>query len=250
MLCFNDRCIIKMYDDNYYKLIQGTFKEKGSKDDSDIGIRNFFKNETKLSQSLSRSRQKVFEYAMCNDFPYFVTLTINKEQCDRYDLDIFIKKFTQWIRDIRKKYKCQIKYLFIPENHKDGAWHLHGFLDVPEYMLEKFDISIQNEYIKNNRNNIYNWSLYEKKFGFNIIEPVRNKEATAKYATKYIVKNLGSNIDQNKKVYYASRGLKTAETIAELRPMSDIEFDYVGEYCSVKWIKSKNEVEEIIKCNT
>ena len=60
-------------------------------------------NENKLENNLSRAKSKIFQYAMCNDFEYFVTLTLDSKKYDRYNLSKFIKDLGQMIRNNRKK---------------------------------------------------------------------------------------------------------------------------------------------------
>ena len=66
------------------------------------------------------------EYALCNNWEYFVTLTIDKKKQDRYNLQNYIHDLGVWIGNYNKKYNTKLKYLLIPEKHKDGAIHCHG----------------------------------------------------------------------------------------------------------------------------
>lgn len=116
-------CVVRKFRDKYKLVVIAGYNPNKSKARED-----FATNEQKLENNLSRSRNKVFEYAYCNDWEYFVTMTLDKEKFDRYDLKAWKKSLTQWIRDYRKKYGCKIQYLLIPERHKDGAWHIHGLL--------------------------------------------------------------------------------------------------------------------------
>ena len=43
-------------------------------------------SDVKLSNNISRAKSKVFEYAYCNHWDYFITLTISPDKYDRYDL--------------------------------------------------------------------------------------------------------------------------------------------------------------------
>lgn len=79
----------------------------------------------KILNSLTRSKQKLFDYAMENNFDYFFTGTFNK---NRTDYKKMVRYITQMIRDLRKK-GYDIKYILIPELHADMVnWHLHGLL--------------------------------------------------------------------------------------------------------------------------
>lgn len=120
---------VKYFRPGFYKLVH--FKR------SPIGFsgkptENKAKGIEKHEASISRARSVVFQLAMCNSWEYFFTGTLNPEWHDRHNLDRFRSAFAQWIRDQRKKYRSNIRYVFVAERHKDGAWHLLtvGFLFV------------------------------------------------------------------------------------------------------------------------
>lgn len=80
--------------------------------------------------SLSRSKRFIREISLCNDFTHFVTLTINKEYCDRYNIDVaqeHLKQILHNYQRICKRQSLDFKYLLITEKHKDGAFHFHRF---------------------------------------------------------------------------------------------------------------------------
>lgn len=192
--------------------------------------------------NIARARTRIFEYSMVNEFDYFVTLTLNKNKQDRYDLREYIKNLGQFIRDYRKKYKVDIQYLLIPEKHIDGAWHMHGLLKNIEYShLERFTLDMDipdklKKMIKNGRT-IYNFPLYQNKFGWVTLEKVKNQEACSKYMTKYISKSLNSSrgvTEKEQKLYYVSRGLKLPELVQKgslnSRQVQTLPWTYQNEY--------------------
>lgn len=196
----------------------------------------------KLGHSISRSKSKVLEYALCNDWVWFVTLTLNPEKYQRDDLQTFISDLGQFIRNQRKKFGIEIKYLLIPELHKDGKnWHMHGlFSELPINDLEPHPLP------KLLKKGYLNWSAYEKKFGFNSIGQIHDPVKCSMYIVKYITKNVENpQVDLNKKLYYNSRGLNTAKKIAEgqlIKPLN-ICFDFEGPFCkatfvdTIEWFK-------------
>ena len=122
----NNCSFLKKYCENKYKLVtlrsvkvggyeeeKNTLYEVENKNSRDV-------NEEKLSNNISRAKSKIYEYALCNDFEYFVTLTLDKNKIDRSNIDNFIKKLSQYIRDTRKSTGQKIQYILIPEKHKDG----------------------------------------------------------------------------------------------------------------------------------
>ena len=120
---------IKKYNEDMYKIVYSKLPIKRPGFEHKDNFKRFRGiNDSKLSNSFSRARTRVFEYASCNEFEYFITLTIDKEKLDRYDLKEYIKKLGQFIRNYRRDYGCDIQYLLIPEKHIDGAWHMHGLI--------------------------------------------------------------------------------------------------------------------------
>ena len=259
----NNCSFLKQYSINKYKLVtlKRSIKASGYEEEKSTlydakNIRN--KNEEKLENNISRAKSKVLEYALCNDFQYFVTLTLDSKKMDRSNISEYIKKLGQYIRNIKKATGQKIEYILIPERHADGEnWHMHGLMknlqDLREYNEEENIPQRMKNKIKKYREenlNLYEWVGYSKKFGFNCIEPIRNKDACAKYITKYISKNLDNDkgiTEKNKKKYYASRGLKTAKNIKKgVILTKDINYDFENEYCKIKWL-NMSQADEIEK---
>lgn len=86
--------------------------------------------ERKEVDNMKRAVQTVYDLAKSNEWDWFITLTISKEICDRYDYGKCsdeIIRFTRFMRD----HGC--RWLIVPEQHKDGAYHFHGLVqgDLP-----------------------------------------------------------------------------------------------------------------------
>lgn len=230
---YYDLTTIKQYRKNNYKVctIKTGVLRKGQK------VYRMPKNSVntkKLDNNLVRAKTTIKEYALCNDFEYFVTLTLDKQKYNRYDLKKYIKDLGQFIRDYRKKYKSDIQYILIPEQHKDGAWHIHGLIKgISEQHLINFD-NIPNAPKKLKNKEYYNFTLYSKKFGFCSLGKIRDIEKVSSYITKYINKNLGQNIELGNKTYYATRGLKKAQTIKKGHLVCPLEYDFENDYCKIK----------------
>lgn len=217
-------------------------RKKGVEIDDIVFAERGSVNDTKMSESISRTKNKIFELSFCNPWDWFFTGTINPNKQNRTDLELFHKQLTQWLRDYNKKYKLSIKFLFVPELHSDGkSWHVHGFIyGLPVEHLKQFEVgnkmgkSLADKILKGDI--VYNWQAYFERFGFCDLEPVRNQEAVSKYMTKYINKELANSVTElNAHKYYHSRGLKFAETIKKgSMNWTGIEPDYIGEYASTK----------------
>ena len=253
----HDQTILKVYDDKYIKVIHmNVLRNSGVEADektayikSDTPI-----NDEKLQESLCRTKSTVKELALCNPWDFFFTGTLDPDKYNREDIEVFRKTFTQGIRDYNKKHCTHIKYLFIPELHDDGkSWHIHGFLyGLPVSHLKRFcigDVMGKNIAEKVQRGDVvYNWPAYADKFGFCDIEPIRDPLRSASYIAKYVTKSFDSGITElNKHKYFASKGLKKAEKVASGNCDLLFDWDYIGDYCSIKTLPYTEEVLETLK---
>ena len=82
-----------------------------------------------MLRSMRRARAKVRRLALANEFSYFVTLTLSPEMVDRYDSAAIMKKVNVWLGNMVKR--KGLRYVLVPERHKDGAFHFHGFFAGP-----------------------------------------------------------------------------------------------------------------------
>lgn len=80
-----------------------------------------------LLRAQRRARTKVRDLALSNDFRYFVTLTLDGGKVDRYDVHAVTKKLNSWLDNAVRRHG--LKYVLVPELHKDGAIHFHGFIN-------------------------------------------------------------------------------------------------------------------------
>ena len=207
---------LEKYHDNFYRLIVMKVPIRSDMYNGKRGSKDM--NDEKLENNISRARRNIFQYAMCNEFEYFITLTLDKEKADRYDLDQWAKDLGEWIRNKQKKnlaYKSEkVEYLLIPETHKDNAWHIHGLIrGLPENRLRIFE---ENEVLPDRMRKMIlsgrelkEWSHYTHRFGWNSLERIRDRDSVAKYITKYLTKDISEIKNRkNKKLYYHTRGLK------------------------------------------
>lgn len=174
------------------------------------------KHEDKLPAALSRARRVCLELALCNDWKWFATFTIAESNHDRKNLDGFYERFSEWLKYQKKKYSIKLPYLLVPEQHGDGSWHMHGFFnsDLDRFLVpfkESWD-SGENIPYKLVEKGYCNWPEYQKKFGFCSFGEIRNHDAAAFYATKYISKSFQGDARRvGLKLYYCSQGLNRAQ---------------------------------------
>lgn len=78
-----------------------------------------------LERARRRARAQVRRLALCNEFRWFVTLTIDPKKIDSYDAAMVIKRLNQWLSNRVKR--DGLRYVLVPERHKSGRIHFHGF---------------------------------------------------------------------------------------------------------------------------
>lgn len=88
-----------------------------------------------FDRSRRRARAKVRDLALSNRFSWFVTLTLDQARVNRYDLSSFQRVLTRWLDNAVRRRGLQ--YILVPERHKDGAIHFHGFFS--EAAMEMVD---------------------------------------------------------------------------------------------------------------
>ena len=88
--------------------------------------------------SVNRTVNQIYAISRSNHWTYFITLTIDANKLDNTDFNLISEKLNIWTNNIKKRYAPDLKYLLVPELHKDGKkWHFHGlFSDIGNLPLE------------------------------------------------------------------------------------------------------------------
>lgn len=216
------------YDDiEYLKEVNQRFVygyEPGQSEDDNI----------RYAASLARSRSRVLQLAFNNKWDYFVTLTFDKDKIDRYDYKAICASMLKFFDNYKQRKSKDFKYLLIPEQHKDGAFHFHGYF-----------AGIASGDVRRNEHGYFDFVPYRKKYGFCSISTIEDREKCACYVSKYITKDMFNTTPPPRThLYFCSRGLKYDEVIscgaapAAFVPSSDcVETSFV--YCK-KYFCSRN----------
>lgn len=154
--------------------------------------------EEKLNRARARAKSKLRDYILCNDFKWFVTLTLSPEQIDRNDYGAVISRLNVYLGNrVRRN---GLKYVGVCEVHKRGGFHFHFLMNdslmlshsgtylrpsggkpVKEITVRKMGICLEE---CRDVYNIDDWSL-----GFTTaIELYGDRQAVANYVGKYITK--------------------------------------------------------------
>lgn len=151
--------------------------------------------EQRQVSRLYETKNKIVQYALCNDFDQFWTLTFAD---DRYDIDLCYKKLYNFLRSIKQKYG-KFRYVIVAEFHKDNAVHFHAITG--GYKGSLTDINVTQK-----GNTVYN--LDDWKWGFTNCQYIVNRHAVSKHIAKSIE---NSPAAKGRKKYWHSDGLKTAQ---------------------------------------
>ena len=134
-----------------------------------------------VNRAAARARKQLFELCACNDLDLFFTITLNKEFIDRYDYKAAVKKLGQWL-DNRVR-RNGLRYVAVPELHKDGAIHFHGLCNADACRLVDSGHTDKGH-------TVYN--LSDWKIGFSTaIKLYGDRNAAAHYVAKYVTKAQG-----------------------------------------------------------
>lgn len=145
----------------------GAPRQKGKKSDGEDQIR-----------SMRRARAKLRRLALANEFQYFVTLTLDGSKIDRYDGAAVVKRLNQWTDNMVRRHG--LRYIIVPELHKDGAYHFHGF-------LAGNGLKVVDSGVKWDNRPVFN--LPQWKYGFSTAQELYGDyHAAVGYCCKYIGK--------------------------------------------------------------
>lgn len=267
-------CIGKLrkYNDNYFRVTEmKSHPEETEVNNQNIvnnsGLAEKIENENpkkivvrgvnteKLPESLSRTKSLVFEIMICNAWDYFATFTLGNKY-ERNNIDVFRKTFMVWLKNYNARYNLSIKYLLIPEQHKDGKnWHLHGAIMglpiehlTPFLITGKLPIKMLNKIAMGSK--LYNWTAYAEKFGYVSLEGIHSHKAISKYITKYISKDIKKTpIEFNRRMFWASHGLKRAEVLHEGEILQNFKPDFENDYIKTKAFENMEEALQLFAEN-
>lgn len=199
-------------------------------------------NYVKLEASTSRANRVVKEYALCNEWDWFVTLTLDKAKFDRYDLNAYHKAFGQFLHNYNRR--CgegeKVRYILIPEMHKDGAWHMHGLIK-----------GIRSRDLAPNDNGYLEWLQYTDRFGYMSLGAIRDRQKVANYITKYITKDLSNSVKEyGAHLYYHSRGLAVGTELYrghDVNVSCDWDYERPDGFCKVKWFDDTDSFADAVQ---
>lgn len=158
-----------------------------------------------------RARVAVRDLGLSNDWAYFVTLTLDPQRINRYDPVEVVKHLNHWLDNhVRRD---GLAYVLVPEHHKDGAIHFHGFFNGALPVVD-------SGHTDSGGHRVFNLPAWG--WGFSTaIELYGEKAAAVAYCCKYVAK-------QQEKIggrwYYSGGKLRRPDV-----RWSDVDFDALAE---------------------
>lgn len=162
-----------------------------------------------IKSSVNRTVNQIYAISRSNRWEYFVTLTIDPNKLDSTDFNLISEKLNIWTNNLKKRYAPDLKYILVPELHKDKSkWHFHGLFanigSMPLTFSGKTCIGkFVYDYIKKPyATKVYNIPLW--KYGYSTATEVKDTAKASSYITKYITKDV-SKVLENQHRYLASQ---------------------------------------------
>lgn len=152
--------------------------------------------------SLMRTKTRITDFTLANQFDLFTTFTFDPEKVDSLDFDYAKSKMSNWLK-VAKRNSPELKYLIVAELHKvSGRIHFHALMkNYTGELLPAYNKNHTKMY-KNNRQ-VFNIGSYN--WGFSTAVKIDNIEKVSSYIQKYITKDMLKIT--NKKRYWSSKNL-------------------------------------------
>ena len=223
--------MITIKKNNYYSEIIFTksknndYNENENTENENIENENIENNTPRdyLNESLMRSKRLILDYALNNNFNYFVTFTFDSSKINRSNFNSCKNKILKALNNFKNRYDSEFKYILVPELHSNGiAIHFHGLI-----FTSNMDFLKRLYFSKDYFTNVYRHDFFFNRFGANCFIPIINSsERVAFYITKYISK---SNVRVFSNSYFVSKGLNRSTTLisSNLKEFKDFIIDNV-----------------------
>lgn len=188
-----------------------TLERAAIQDDGPDDVAAQARQRASRERAQRRARVAVRDLGLCNDWAYFVTLTLDQRRINRYDPAEVVKHLNHWLDNhVRRD---GLAYVLVPEHHKDGAIHFHGFFNAA---LPVVDSGHRDQ----GGHTVYNLPAWG--WGFSTaISLYGEKAAAVAYCCKYVAK-------QQEKIggrwYYSGGRLRRPEV-----QWTDVDFDALAD---------------------
>ena len=143
----------------------------------------YYDRQQRASQvSLNRSKQNLIGICRANRWDYFITFTFNPRLVDSTNYEEVCVKAGNFMHNLQKRHCPDLKYVLVPELHKEGGkYHLHGLIS------DCAGLRMRVSGLEKNGHIIYNIPSW--KYGWNTATAVEHTGKVSNYIAKYITKD-------------------------------------------------------------
>lgn len=135
-----------------------------------------------IAVSMSRTKNNIYNIARSHEWKWFVTFTFARDNFNASDFDNVVKKMRKNMNHTKERYCPNLKYLIVPELHKDKTnYHFHGLLA----NCDELEFVFSGKFDKHGRPvfNIPRWS-----WGWSTATLVGDTSKASGYICKYVTK--------------------------------------------------------------
>lgn len=161
------------------------------------------KNRTKeqiehsIQVSLGRTKNNIYNIARSYKWKWFITLTFDRDLTDAKQFELVTKRLRIYLNNLQKRKCPNLKYLIVPELHKDKEnYHFHGLItgcNELEFVFSgKFD-----------KKNIPIFNIPSWTWGFTTATLISDTNKASGYITKYVTKTTEQYLF-NKRRYFSN----------------------------------------------
>lgn len=161
-------------------------------------------------------RDRVRDIVLMNDFTHFLTITINPDEFDSFDVDVVRKKLSKWLHhQVERK---GLKYILIPEYHESKRIHAHALVNDVFTLVPSVR---KNGTVRKTKNGAIVYNVTDWRYGWSTcIKLDDQKMRVANYVTKYITKGSDKIFG---KYFWSSKNIQREPQII----LTDTEFESV-----------------------
>ena len=180
------------------KKVRANERKKKTEDE-----RTQFDIDLSIRQSMHRTKDKIWNICLSNEWEYFITFTFNPKIVNSKDYDDCSSKLHDWLDNAKKYCAPDLKYCIVPEFHSDKEkYHFHAL------MSNLGNIQLIDSGRRKDRGTKIIYNIANYRLGFSTAIPV-SKDSTSQskivgYMLKYITKDLLA-LTQGKKRYWYTR---------------------------------------------
>ena len=187
--------------------------------------------------SKNRTINNIYSITRSNVWDYFITMTFDAKRVDRYDYDACMKSASEYFKFLKRMFAKDLYYILVPEQHKDGAWHIHGLIGGSEGL----NISYSGHNDKKGRK-IYHLPSYI--YGFSDCTKISHQFAACSYMTKYVTKDLCFETMYRNR-YICSKNINVAKE-KKYRISKDRFYDLLNKMENINFVKTVDDGENFV----